>query len=302
MTKDTPKKRKYLIRIVGLVLILVVIALYIGVPTIMAVAAIVPDNGSIAEPPQGFTEITVETDDHMRLSAWYLESANGATIILVHGAGSGSDSTRAYAQMLQAQGFGVLALNMRGYGNSDGRINRLGWNGTRDIGAGVAYLQGQDNVGTIGALGLSMGGEILLGAASSYPALQAIAVDGATARAANEYIALPMNQPLYRNFTHHVFSFMVGVLTGDSQPQPTLLESIKAAETTAFLFIAAGEDDEEIAFNTFYNEVVPDRSSLWVIPDVGHTGGFSRYPAEYEQQLVSFFQAYLLDSPANLPD
>lgn len=295
-------KRRRLLRIVGMLLVLLVAVLYIGFPLVMAFAAITPHYNSEIEPPEGFADITVTTTDGLHLGAWYIEPANGAAIILVHGAGSGRESTRAYAQMLQEQGFGVLTLNMSGYGDSEGRINRRGWNGTRDIGAAVAYLQGRDNVRAIGALGLSMGGEILLGAASSYPAVQAIAVDGATARAVNEYSALPMNQPLYRNFTHHVFSFMVGVLTGDRQPQPPLLESLQAAETTTFLFIAAGANDEEVAFNTFYHEAAPDRSSLWIIPDVGHTGGFSRYPAEYEQHVVDFFEAQLLASLATVSE
>lgn len=287
-----------LLRVVGIVLVLVVAALYIGFPLMMAFASIAPQGKSDVGSPDGFDDITVTTVNGLNLGAWYAEPTNGAAIILVHGAGGGRESMYAYAQMLREQGFGVLALNMSGYGDSEGRINRRGWNGTRDVGAAVAYLQGRDNVRAVGALGLSMGGEILLGAASSYSTLQAIAVDGATARAANEYIVLPMNQPLYRNFTHHVFSFMVGILTGDSQPQPPLSESILSAETTSFLFIAAGEEDEEIAFNTFYHESVLDRSSLWIIPDVGHTAGFSRYPAEYEQRVVDFFKAQLVDNPA----
>jgi hypothetical protein len=282
-------------------MVVLVAALYIGYPLVMAFSAVAPDDGSDGEPPDDFAPITVTTADGLNLGAWYAEPTNGAAIILVHSAGGGRDSTRAYAQMLHGQGFGVLALSMSGFGDSEGRINRLGWRGTRDVGAAVAYLQGRENVRAIGALGLSMGREILLGAASSYPPLRAIAVDGATFRAVNEYIALPMNQPLYRNFTHHVFSFMVGLLTGDSQPQPTLLESIQAADATSFLFMAAGENDAEIAFNTFYRDSVPERSSLWIIPGVGHVGGFGRYPADYEQRVVEFFEAQLLVAPANVP-
>lgn len=282
-------KKRWLMRVIGLVLLLTLIVLYIGFPTVMALAAVTPDRAVIGEPPDGFVSVTLSTDDDIQLGAWYAEPTNGAVIILVHGAGGGRESMRSYAAILQKHGFGVLAVSMRGYGDSEGRINRLGWEGTHDIGAAVDFLTARDNVDFIGGLGLSNGGEILLGAASRYPAIQAIVADGSTFRCPAEYAALPMNRYLYRNFTHHVFSFMVGLFSGDTPPEMPLLDSIQAAETTSFLFIAAGNDDDERAFNELFYAAASERSSLWVIPEVGHTGGFNRYPDEYEERVIDFF-------------
>ncbi len=291
--KNNHPKRSRLLRIIVLFAILLIIALYIGIPTIMAVAAIVPDHSSAGEPPQGFQEITVETEDGIALAGWYAEPENGAVIILVHGAGSGRNSVRSHAVMLHENGFGVLALNISGYGDSEGAINRLGWTGTNDIGAAVNFLSVRDEVKAIGGLGLSMGGEILLGAASSYPTLQAIAVEGATHRCLEEYTALPQNRPLYRNFTHRVFTFMAGIFSGNAPPEPPLLNSIEQAETTAFLFIAAGNEGEEIDYNTLFHHAARDHSSLWVIPEVGHTNGFRSVPDLYESRVIEFFRAEL---------
>ncbi|MBZ0285858.1 MAG: alpha/beta hydrolase [Anaerolineae bacterium] len=292
--KNKHPKRRRLIRIIGLFVILLIIALYIGIPSIMAVSAIVPDHSSAGEPPQGFSEITVLTDDGVALAGWYAEPENGAVIIVVHGAGSGRNSVRSHAMMLHENGFGVLALNMRGYGDSEGDINRLGWTGTRDISAAIDFLSKRDEVEAIGGLGLSMGGEILLGAASSYPAMQAIAAEGATHRCLEEYTALPKNRPLYRNFTHRVFTLMVGLFSGKAPPEPPLLNSIEQAETTAFLFIAAGNEGEEIDYNTLFHDAVRDHSSLWIIPEVGHTNGLGGVPDLYESRIIEFFRAELL--------
>lgn len=287
-------KPRRLLRVVGILLVLLVAALYIGFPLVMAFAAIAPQHQSDGAPPNGFANITVTTADGLKLGAWYVEPANGTAIILVHGAGSGRNSVRSHAIMLHCNGFGVLALNMRGYGDSEGNINRLGWNGTRDIGAAIAFLTDQDEVEAIGGLGLSMGGEILLGAASSYPELQAIVADGATYRSVNEYMSLPKNHPLYRNFTHRVFTVMVDLFSGDNPPEPPLLLSIKQAEATAFMFIAAGNETEEVEYNTLFHDAVRDRSSLWVIPDAGHTDGFARTPELYETRIIEFFSVELL--------
>ena len=289
--------RKRLMQIVVLLIFAVLIALYIGFPTAMAVAAIVPENGTAGELPTGFGEVVLTRQDGLRLGAWYAEPQNGTVIILVHGAGSGRSSVRDYATMLRDNGYGVLALSVHGYDESEGRINRLGWNATPDIGAAVDFLNGRDEVTSIGGLGLSMGGEILLGAASTYPSIQAIATEGATLRGVNDYLSLPSNRPLYRNFTHRVFTFMVGVFSGDEQPQPTLVQSIESAQSTSFLFIAAGTDATEIDYNTLFHEAASERSHLWVIADAAHTGGYSHDPQQYEQQVADFFNQVFMTPP-----
>jgi fermentation-respiration switch protein FrsA (DUF1100 family) len=193
------------------------------------------------------------------------------------------------ATMLQSNDFGVLAVSLRGYSGSEGRINRLGWNSGQDIGAAVEYLSLRDEVKAIGGLGLSMGGEVLLGAAFQYPQIKVIVADGATFRNVNEYMALPANQPLYRNLTHLVFTLMVRLLSSDQPPEVNIIESIQRAETTSFLFITAGNDDTEILYNDLFDRTVSERSSLWIVPGVGHTGGYSRYPKKYEQRVIEYF-------------
>jgi len=124
--------------------------------------------------------------------------------------------------MLRRHGYGVLALDLSGHGASEGVSNRLGWHGTRDVGAAIAYLRGRTEVKRIGGLGLSLGGEVLLGAASEYPELKAIVADGATQRCVAELLALPSERPLYRNWTARVMYTVVQLLSGQEPPRPLL--------------------------------------------------------------------------------
>lgn len=286
-------KRKRLFRWLGIFIGVAVLLLYIVMPAAMGVAAIVPQDGDVDDPPAGFTEITLTTTDNVELAAWYAEPKNGAVIILIHGAGDTRDSVRGYAEMLVENDFGVLAFDMRGFGESGGDLNRLGWKGTLDVGAAMAYLRTRPEVETIGGLGLSLGGEVLLGAASAYPDLRAIVADGATCRSLDEYTDLPANRALYRNFTNRVFYLSVRVLTGDRPPTP-LLDSMREAAATEFLFIAAGNDDTEIEFNEYFTDQLAGRANVWIVPDVGHTGGFKRHPSDYEQRVIPFFEEALI--------
>ena len=199
---------------------LAIFGLYIVLPVSFGVAAIIPGNTTVGSPPGGFTDTTSVTQDGVPLAGWYKPPANGAVILLLHGAGGSREDVRPFAELLARHGYGVLAFDSRGHGSSSGKTNRLGWQGTRDIGAAIESLQALPEVERIGGLGLSMGGEALLGAAAEYPALSAIVADGATRRSTQELLALPSERSLIRNFSARMMCAAVQVLSAEKPPAP----------------------------------------------------------------------------------
>lgn len=285
--------RKRALRWIGILILVAIPVLYLVVPAIYGIMVVFPYQESVGAPPEGFEEVSLRTDDGVTIKAWYAPPANGAAIIMIHGAGGSREGVRRHIPLLIAHGYGVLALDLRGHGESGGTTNRFGWQGTRDVGAAVTFLEGRDEVRAIGGLGLSLGAEVLLGAASAYPALQAIVADGATQRSVDELRALPKERPLYRNFTARVMYATVRLLTGDKPPKP-LLESMRESGSTLFLLIAAERDGQEVAFNELFAEALGARATLWVAPESSHTKALSRHPEEYEQRVIGFFDAALL--------
>ena len=285
---------KRILRLGALVIGIVLIGLYIVLPVGMGVSAVLPAKAAVGSPPAGFDEITLQTDDHETLAAWYKPPANGAVIILTHGAGGSREGVRPYAEMLVRHGYGVLALDLRGHGMSSGKTNRLGWSSTLDVGAAIQYLQGRSEVKHVGGLGLSMGAEVLLGATSAYPSLKAVVADGATRRCLDELLALPTEQTLFRNFTARVMYATVQVLSAEAPPKP-LLSSMLEAPATRFLWVAGGANSLEVAFNQLFADTVGARGALWVASEAVHTGAFGRYPDEYERRVIDFLDSALLN-------
>ncbi len=267
--------------------------LYIGLPAAMGIAAVLPAKAGTGSLPAGFKDVTLHTADGIQLAGWYHPPVNGAVILLLHGAGGSRESMRPHAEMLVKHGYGVLAFDLRGHGQSQGKTNRLGWQGTPDVGAAVAFLKEQEGIERIGGVGSSMGGEVLLGAAAEYPEIQAIVADGATRRSTVEYLALEANRPLVRNFTSRVMYATVRLLTGEQPPSP-LFDSMVQSKSTRFLLIAAGQNKLETEFNQLFAKTLGSRASLWIVPGATHTGAFSLNPATYEQRVTEFFQAELL--------
>ena len=121
-----------------------------------------------------------------------MPSRNGAAVLLGHGSGGSRERVVAHVRMLARHGYGVLALDLPGNGESDGHSNGLGDNAQPAVDAALDYLSRRPDVdpGRIAAFGSSIGGEVLLETAAHDPRLRAVVADGAArpvdAQAAND--------------------------------------------------------------------------------------------------------------------
>lgn len=284
----------YCLRLVGFAALAAVILIYLALPVGFGLYAVVPGRAAVGSLPGGFQNVSLKTSDGVQLQAWYRPPTNGAAVIILHGAGSSRESLRPYAEMLARHGYGALAVDLRGHGESQGKTNRLGWQSAPDVAAAAEFLQKQNEVHSIGGLGFSMGGEVILGAVSLVPAIRAVAADGASRRSTEELLALESERPLVRNFTARLMYASAGIFSGDPPPPP-LLDSMLASGSARFYFIAGGNNGLEVDFNRLFADKLGSRAVLWVAPGAGHLGAYGLHPAEYEKRLIDFFDSELLN-------
>lgn len=247
----------------------------------------VADYGRAAE------AVTVRTRDGLTLTARYVPSQNGAAVIVY----PGGWATR-QARMLVANGYGVLLLDPRGYGGSEGDPNAFGWGQTADIDAAVAFLEMRPDIepGRVGGLGLSVGGEQMIEAAAGNPDLKAVVSEGAGLRSARESFArrgVNAVQVALQWPHDAVLTAATTVLSGD-WPPPSLVDSSAGVSPRAVFFIY-GENGQEIekAVGPVYFEAAKEPKEIWEVPGAGHTGGAAAQPDEYEQRIVGFFDEHL---------
>jgi fermentation-respiration switch protein FrsA (DUF1100 family) len=238
---------------------------------------------------QGFEPVTVKTADGLALRGSYARSQNGAAVITFPDRGW----TDAHARMLAEAGFGVLALDMRGHGASQGDPNAYGWGATADIDAGVAFLRARSEVkpDRIGGLGLSVGGEQMLEAAAGNPGLAAVVSEGAGERSVRETLlhgiaaaaVLPQQA---------VLTGAVALFSGESPP-PALDRMTAEIAPRALLLVQAGEAAGGEELNAEYFAAAAEPKELWVIPEAAHTGGIDARPEEYRRRVIGFFAEHL---------
>jgi esterase/lipase len=251
-----------------------------------------------ADRGSAYEDVTFETDLGHTLSAWFIPSRNGATIITVHGAGTNRSTVLDEAEMLVRHGYGVLMVDIEGFGDSGGRANAFGWLGARDVHAATAYLATRPEVDSsrIGGLGLSMGGEVLLHAAGESTDLRAIVAEGATGRTAADFRELKGSEPMF--VFHTVVGLSMRLISGE-EPPPPLKRMVQQIAPRDVLLIGA-DLREERELMTLYAEIGGPSFDLWFIPESKHVGAFDLHPEEYEQRVIAFFDAALLGSESSV--
>lgn len=236
---------------------------------------------------EGTEQVTIETADGLTLAGSYVPPRNGAAVITY----PSRDWTKDESEMLAERGFGVLALDMRGYGGSDGERNAFGWGSTPDIDAAVDYLSERTGVESVGGFGSSVGGEQMIEAAAGNEKLSAVVSEGAGERSIKEMLirgpaaALAMPQAL-------VLTSSVALLSGESPP-PALDDLAAEISPRALMLINAdnGSGGEEL--NTDYFAAAGEPKELWTIEGAGHTEGYATEPDEFTKQVSEFFAEQL---------
>jgi dienelactone hydrolase len=237
-----------------------------------------------------YQEVELTTPDGLRLQGWYVPSKNGAAVISF----PGRRGPRKPAKLLASHGYGVLLFDRRGEGESEGDPNLLGWEGTRDIEAAIAFLKARPDVDDdkIGGLGLSVGGEMMLQEAAENDELKAVVSEGAGMRSVRE--AVHLDRASEKAIASVVFGLVTaGTAVWTSNLPPRSLTDLSAEITQPALFIHAtpGQGGETLT-EKFY-EAAKGPKQYWAAPG-GHTGAIDAAPEEYARRVVGFFDETLL--------
>jgi fermentation-respiration switch protein FrsA (DUF1100 family) len=243
-----------------------------------------------ASPGAGYRDVAFRSSDGLRLTGWYHPTANGATILLVHGGGGDRQGPVRHARMLVRQGYGVLLYDARGRGHSEGDPNGYGWSWKKDVAGAMAFLKAQREVdpARIGALGLSTGADVLVEAAPDRPDLRAIVADGTAAEGYEDWHRLRGDE--IGMVPGWVLFKTIEVLSGDPPPPP--LEDRVAEIRQPLLMVSAGTA-EEFEFSTLYDRAGGPNVEHWNLPRSGHTAGLRQEPQVYEARVAAFFDRAL---------
>jgi uncharacterized protein len=211
-------------------------------------------------------------------------------VLLSHGSGGSRERVAAHVRMLARHGYGVLALDNPGNGESEGHSNGLGDNAQPGLDAGRDWLARRPRVDPhrIAGFGLSLGGEVLLEAAARDRRLAAVVSDGAARPMDAERVMDP--GALERAQGWLMRQAVRGISGMETSPS---LRGIMPRIAPRPVLLVAGRDPAEIRAARMYRAAGGPTVAVWALPDTGHTAGLRTHPAAYERRTVGFLDRAL---------
>ena len=237
-------------------------------------------------------DVTLTTRDGLELAGSYVPSRNGAAVIVYPGRAA---SVERHAKLLTRHGYGVLAFDRQGEGDSEGEPNGFGWGAERELRAATDYLAKRPDVepGRIGGLGLSVGGEMLLQAAADNEDLAAVVSEGAGSRSLGEYLEMPGGVNKWLSVPSEVILTSGNAVFSNQTPPPRLKEIVGRISPRAVFFIWAGKGVDTEVLNPAYYEAAKEPKAIWKVEDGKHIGALKKHPREYEQRVMPFLDRAL---------
>jgi uncharacterized protein len=246
-----------------------------------------------------YETITLTTQDNYHLAAWYILSRNRAAVIVQHGYPNNRVAMLYAAEILNRHGYGVIMVDQRTEGQSEGTTFTFGRYEVRDLEAAYQYLLTRPDVDPehIGALGDSMGGAIVLMYAAQNPEIKAVVSNSAFA-SLQEEVAMGVTSntglppfpfaPLIQWFAEREIGFSASQIApvdhiGSISPRP--------------VFLMQGGKDQTVPPDSGQRlyDAASEPRQLWFDPDLGHCEFYWARPKEYEKRIVAFFDKYLLE-------
>jgi uncharacterized protein len=285
--------RRFIVAVLSLLVVY-----WVVLPVSMAIVATERPRAPVKAADLGrpYTAISLVTSDGVKLGGWYVPSQNHAAVITFP-----REWTIPQARMLVKAGYGVLLLDPRGYGASDGDPNAYGWGSTKDIDAAVAWLRRRPDVQNrrIGGLGLSVGGEQMIEAAARNQGLKAVVSEGAGIRSVREATlehGINRVERVLKYPQELVQTVSVWLLGGEKVPISLKTASLLIGPRAVLLIYGGNGQEVEKAVNPVYYRAAFAPKGIWEVPGAAHTKGIQTAPAEYQRIVVGFFDRTLLDA------
>ncbi len=253
--------------------------------------------GSATPASYGLTyrSVAFRTADGVRLSAWYIPSRNGATVVVLPGSGSTRSAVLGQGVVLARHGYGALLVDGRGHGLSGGHPMDFGWWGDRDIAAALSFLDRQAGIrpGKIAVLGESMGGEQAIAAMGTDPRIRAVVSEGTTGQqlADHGWMLRGITGVLDRGMEWVQYT-AADLISGAPAPM-SIRAAIRAAAPRPVLLIAGGTASSEPIAARWFRAASPATVQIWVVPHAGHTQGLATAPKAWAARVIGFLNTAL---------
>ncbi len=236
----------------------------------------------------GLRDVAFPTPNGSTLAGVFAPASNGATVILLHGSLGERSDLAPEARILSQAGFGVLAFDWPGHGQSDGQIE---WGATerRALSTALAWLTAQPEVDAqrLGAFGFSMGGHTLAQVAAQDQRLRALVIASS-----------PPDPLVHLDWEYRRFGPLtrwparLALYLGGMKPHEQVPEQVIGQIAPRPLLLVGGVDDQLVPnwMTQRLFAAAREPKAVFLVPKAGHGHYVEASPVDYPERLLKFFE------------
>jgi dipeptidyl aminopeptidase/acylaminoacyl peptidase len=306
-----PVRRRRIVRLLRLAvftLVAIPLTVWLLTPIVVVYNILHPRHVAVtttlSQLPFPAENVSIQASDGVTLRGWFARRSATAPVILV---GHGFENTRAnmipYGDFLYQDGYSVLLLDWRAWGDSGGDMTTFGRRESGDISAALDYLTARPDLDHphFAALGVSYGSALMLQAAAHDHRLVAVVCDSL-------YI-----YPTFVNLFHDwdtngmpvgngrvpsapLTAFMANWMLGGHMEELDPLKEAPNVAPTALLVIHALHDHHPMTPVSGAEQVfaaAQEPKAEWISPVGDHASVFFADPDGYRQHVLTFLDTYV---------
>lgn len=246
------------------------------------------DRPSLAEYGYEAEAVTFPSRNGPTLRGWLTRGNAHPEIVIIVLPGHAGNTRYALgdALMLAEAGYSTLIYEHRSCADP-ALAASTGVREADDLLGAVDFLRVRGDVAHIGALGFSEGGTAILLAAAQEPALEAVTAMGGYASLHDDVLDPADPRGRYDRFMRRVVLWMMA-LEGVPVAAASPVEVIRQIGPRPLLLIYG---EMEAANGQALYTAAGGPKDLWIVPGAGHGGYADVAPDEYQERIVSFFDA-----------
>ncbi len=250
-----------------------------------------PITGTPADLGLMYEDVTLTTNDGLKISGWHIPGTKPEAVIIVHGIWANKQAILPAVVMLSEAGYHVLAIDMRGHGLSEGERLSYGYYEALDVQASVDYLLAYHEVEKVGVMGYSLGGAAVVRATAIDERIQALVIESSFSNLSDA-----VNDGFSRHTGLPSWPFAPLIVRAAESELGLTVEQVNSTRALATMLprpvlIIHGRDDDLFPVSHAYKmyEAAQEPKDLWIIEGLKHDYPI-KHKEEYQKKVLRFFE------------